>query len=60
MRAIRSRSFAGRGASPDSVVGHSDIIEALEKRDAELAEKLVREHTARLHERVKKLANGAD
>lgn len=57
MRAIRAQSIKGRGRVSDSVVDHLQIIEALEKRDAELAEKLVREHTNHLSEHVKKHVN---
>lgn len=54
MRAIRSRSVKERAKLSDSVVEHVHIIEALEKRDADLAEKYVREHTNHLSEHVKK------
>ncbi|PUB76170.1 MAG: GntR family transcriptional regulator [gamma proteobacterium symbiont of Ctena orbiculata] len=54
MRAIRSRSVKERRQLADSVVEHVHIIEALEKRDAVLAEKLVREHTDHLSTHVKK------
>ena len=53
MRAIRARSIKGRGRVSESVVDHLQIIEALERRDAELAEKLVREHTNHLSEHIK-------
>jgi DNA-binding GntR family transcriptional regulator len=35
-----------------SVADHMEIIEALEARDAELASRLVREHTMRLHDHI--------
>ena len=35
-----------------SVADHMEIIEALESRDAELASRLVREHTMRLHDHI--------
>lgn len=54
MRAIRSRSVKEREQLSDSVVDHVHIIEALEKRDAELAEKYVREHTKLLSDHVNK------
>ncbi|MEW8561975.1 MAG: GntR family transcriptional regulator [Candidatus Thiodiazotropha sp.] len=54
MRAIRSHSVKERGQIADSVVEHVHIIEALEKRDEVLAEKLVREHTNHLSEHVNK------
>jgi DNA-binding GntR family transcriptional regulator len=55
MRAIRSRSIKGGHGDRlvDSVVDHLHIIEALEKRDAKLAEKTVQEHTNHLSEHVK-------
>jgi DNA-binding GntR family transcriptional regulator len=53
MRAIRARSVKERGTVAESVVDHLHIIEALEKRDAKLAEKLVREHTQHLADHVR-------
>jgi len=41
----------------ESVVDHLHIIEAMEKRDAELAEKLVHEHTEHLAHHVKEFVN---
>jgi len=57
MRAIRARPMKRRGRSFDSVVDHMQIIEALEKRDAALAEKLVREHAQQLSEQVTRYVN---
>lgn len=57
MRAIRSRSIKAQDREADPVVDHLYLIEALEKRDAGLAEKLVREHTNHLSEHVKKYVN---
>ncbi len=57
MQAIRLRSLKGRDRVAGSVVDHLHIIEAMEKRDAELAEKLVREHTDNLAEHVKEFVN---
>jgi DNA-binding GntR family transcriptional regulator len=37
-----------------SIVDHAHIIEALEARDADLAERLVREHTLNLHAHVQR------
>lgn len=54
MRAIRARSVKERGHLSNSVVDHVHIIEALEKRDSQLAEKYVREHTNHLSEHVNK------
>ena len=36
-----------------SVVDHAEIIEALEARDADLAERRVRDHTMKLHDHVR-------
>ena len=37
-----------------SVADHMNIIEALEARDGDLASRLVREHTMRLHEHIRR------
>jgi len=52
MRAIRHRTIAEDDRVSRSIVDHLHIIEALEQRDAELAERLVREHTLNLHAHV--------
>jgi DNA-binding GntR family transcriptional regulator len=52
MRAIRARTMAEGDRVRRSIVDHAHIIEALEARDAELAERLVREHTLNLHAHV--------
>ena len=57
MHAIRARSLKGRDRLSDSIVDHLHIIEAMEQRNAELAEKLVREHTNNLAEHVKEFEN---
>ncbi len=44
VRSIRHRTIAEHHRFERSIVDHSHIIEALEARDAELAERLVREH----------------
>ncbi len=54
MRSIRMRTIKEHGRAEQSVVDHLSIIEALEIRDAGLAERLVREHTLRLAEHIKK------
>lgn len=54
MRSIRNRAMAEADRVTRSVVDHMHIIEALEARDAALAEALVREHTMRLHAHVRK------
>lgn len=57
MHAIRARSLRGRGRVAASVVDHLHIIEAMEQRDAVLAEKLVREHTDHLAQHVREFVN---
>jgi DNA-binding GntR family transcriptional regulator len=52
MRSIRSRTIREGQRLKDSIVDHMHIIDALEKRDAELSEKYVREHTNDLKEHV--------
>lgn len=54
MRAIRHRTIAEADRVSRSVVDHLHIIEALEARDADLAERLVREHTLNLHAHVER------
>ena len=48
MRSIRARTIQEDGRANRSIVDHLHIIEALESRDTELAERLVREHTLNL------------
>lgn len=48
MRSIRARTISEADRAKRSVIDHMEIIEALEKRDAELAERLVREHSMNL------------
>ena len=48
MRGIRSRTIGEKDRAHRSIIDHLHIIEALEKRDTELAERLVREHTLNL------------
>ncbi|MDA8586358.1 GntR family transcriptional regulator [Rhodobacteraceae bacterium] len=54
MQAVRLRAMKEGDRVQRSVVDHVEIIEALERRDAEAAEKRVREHTLRLHEHVRR------
>lgn len=51
---IRSRTIRERHRVTDSIIDHMHIIEALEKRDAELSERYVREHTNHLKEHIDK------
>jgi DNA-binding GntR family transcriptional regulator len=48
MHSIRSRTIRERQRVTDSIIDHMHIIEALEKRDAELSERYVRAHTNEL------------
>jgi len=52
MHSIRSRTIRERHRVTDSIIDHMHIIEALEKRDGELSERYVREHTNALKEHV--------
>jgi DNA-binding GntR family transcriptional regulator len=54
MHAVRRRAMGEGDRAKRSVVDHMEIIEALEARDANLASRLVREHTMRLHNHVRK------
>ena len=53
MHAVRRRAMGESNRAKRSVVDHMCIIESLEARDAELAARLVREHTMRLHDHVR-------
>jgi DNA-binding GntR family transcriptional regulator len=52
MRAIRAQTITERDRASRSVIDHMHIIEAIEHRDTELAERLVREHTFGLAEHI--------
>lgn len=52
MHAVRRRAMGEDDRATRSVVDHMEIIEALECRDADLASRLVREHTMRLHDHI--------
>jgi DNA-binding GntR family transcriptional regulator len=54
MRAIRARTMGEGDRVRRSIVDHAHIIEALEARGPELAERLVREHTLNLHAHVQR------
>jgi DNA-binding GntR family transcriptional regulator len=54
MRAIRARTMTEDDRVQRSIVDHKHIIDAIEERDAELAERLVRQHTMKLHDHVKR------
>jgi len=54
VRAIRRMTIAQADRASRSIVDHMRIIEALEKRDTELAERLVRQHSLDLAAHVEK------
>ena len=54
VRAIRARTIHEDDRATRSIVDHMHIIEALEKRQTDLAERLVREHTLDLREHVER------
>ena len=54
MRSIRMRTIGEKNRANRSIIDHMHIIEALEARDTDLAERLVREHTLELGEHVRK------
>jgi DNA-binding GntR family transcriptional regulator len=56
VRAIRGRMIGEEDRPERSIVDHMHIIEALEARDAELAERLVREHALDLADDVERTA----
>lgn len=60
MRWIRMRTISENDRASRSIIDHMNIIEALEQRDADLAERLVREHTLGLAAHVDKNAHYLD
>jgi DNA-binding GntR family transcriptional regulator len=54
MRAIRKVTIGQDNRAERSIVDHMNIIEALAARDAERAERLVREHTFGLYAHIEK------
>ena len=52
MRSIRMRTIAEKDRASRSIIDHMSIIEALETRDTEVAERLVRQHTLDLGRHV--------
>lgn len=54
MLAIRRRAMGEGDRASRSVADHMEIIEALEARKADLAARLVREHTLRLHDHIRR------
>lgn len=53
IQSIRSRTIRERHRVANSIIDHIHIIEALEERDGDLAERYVREHTNALSEHIK-------
>jgi DNA-binding GntR family transcriptional regulator len=60
VRAIRRRTIGDEGRVERSRVDHMKIIEALEARDAELAERLVRDHALNLAQHVEQTVKHLD
>ncbi len=58
--AIRKRTITEANRASRSIIDHMHIIEALEARDTDLAERLVREHALKLVEHVEKNVNYLD
>ena len=54
VRAIRQRTIFEQDRAKRSIVDHMEIVNALEARDADRAERVVREHTLRLREHVER------
>ena len=54
MRAIRAKTISENDRVSRSIIDHMNIIEALEQRNTELAEKLARQHTLDLAAHVEK------
>ena len=60
MRSIRRRTIGEDDRAQRSIIDHIHIIEALEARDAELAERLAREHTLNLARHVEAYVDWLD
>ena len=60
MHAVRRRAMGESNRARRSVVDHMCIIEALEARNADLAAELVRKHTMRLHDHVRRTWMGLE
>ncbi len=57
LKAVRRKALRDSSRADRSVVDHMQIIEAIEARDADLASELVREHTLRLHDYIRRSWN---
>ena len=60
MRSIRMRTIAEKDRASRSIIDHMYIIEALEARDTDLAERLVRQHTLDLGRHVEEFVDWLD
>jgi DNA-binding GntR family transcriptional regulator len=60
VRAIRMRAIGDSNRVEQSIIDHMHIIEALEKRDADLAERLVSQHALALAGHIEKNATYLD
>ena len=60
VRAIRMRAIGDSNRVEQSIIDHMHIIEALEKRDADLAERLVSQHALALAAHIEKNATYLD
>ncbi|GMG85297.1 GntR family transcriptional regulator [Paralimibaculum aggregatum] len=54
LKAVRRRALTDETRADRSVVDHTEIIEAIEARDADRAGRLVRDHTMRLHNYIRR------
>tara|TARA_E500000331_G_C17220948_1_gene698072 strand:- start:16 stop:735 length:720 start_codon:yes stop_codon:yes gene_type:complete len=57
MRSIRKQTIGDTGRADKSIIDHLHIIEALEARDANLVERLCREHTMNLGKHIEQNVN---
>jgi len=57
VRAIRARTIFEEDRARQSIIDHTEIIESLEARNTEQAERLVREHTLKLCDHVARHVN---
>jgi len=57
VRAIRQRTIFEDDRARRSIVDHKEIVAALEARDTERAERLVREHTLKLRDHVERFVS---
>jgi DNA-binding GntR family transcriptional regulator len=60
VRAIRGRTIGEEDRAERSIVDHMQILEALEARDAELAERLVKDHALNLADHVQRTVDHLD